>query len=118
MQIRHVLIKNFRGIKQLEWAIYSPIVCLIGAGDSTKSTVLDAIEYALSPRWNLTFEDCDFYSGNTDHPIEIIVTVGQIPDELFKQEKFGLLMRAGVHNTKFMTNPKMVMSMSCQLDSK
>lgn len=93
MQIRHVLIKNFRGIKQLEWAIYSPIVCLIGAGDSTKSTVLDAIEYALSPRWNLTFEDCDFYSGNTDHPIEIIVTVGQIPDELFKQEKFGLLMR-------------------------
>lgn len=93
MQIRHVLIKNFRGIKQLEWTIFSPIMCLIGAGDSTKSTVLDAIEYALSPRWNLTFEDCDFHAGNTDNPIEIIVTVGQISDELFKQEKFGLLMR-------------------------
>lgn len=93
MQIRHVSIKNFRGIHEMDWAIHSQIICLIGAGDSTKSTILDAIEYALSPKWNLTFEDCDFYSENTDAPIEIIVTVGQIPDELLKQEKFGLEQR-------------------------
>ncbi len=35
MQIRHVLIKNFRGIQKLDWSIPSPIVCLIGSGDST-----------------------------------------------------------------------------------
>ncbi len=93
MQIRHVLIKRFRGIKQLEWTIQSSIVCLIGDGDSTKSTILDAIEYALSPKWNLTFEDCDFYLEDTEEPIEIIITIGQLPNELLKQEKFGLETR-------------------------
>lgn len=93
MQIRHVSIKNFRGIQKMDWTIQSQIICLVGAGDSTKSTILDAIEFALSPRWNITFEDCDFYSENTEEPIEIIVTVGQIPKELLKQEKFGLEQR-------------------------
>jgi AAA ATPase domain len=50
MQIRHISIKNFRGIQKMDWALHSQIVCLVGAGDSTKSTILDAIEYALSPR--------------------------------------------------------------------
>ena len=90
MQIRHILIKNFRGIKTLNWTIQSPVVCLIGPGDSTKTTILDAIEFALSPKWNLTFEDCDFYLGNTDEPIEITVTIGQVPKELIKDDKFGL----------------------------
>lgn len=103
MQIRHISIKNFRGIQKMDWAITSQIVCLIGSGDSTKSTILDAIDFALSPRWNLTFEDCDFYSENTENSIEIIVTIGQIPNELLKQEKFGLELRGwsktdGIHD--------------------
>lgn len=93
MQIRHILIKHFRGIEQLDWTIQSPIICLIGAGDSTKSTILDAIEFVLSPKWNISFEDCDFYLENTDNPIEITITVGQLPHELIKQEKFGLETR-------------------------
>jgi len=93
MQIRHVSIKNFRGIQKMDWSIRSQIVCLVGAGDSTKSTILDAIDFALSPRWNLSFEDCDFYLENTDDPIEIIVTIGQLPSELITHEKFGLETR-------------------------
>src|SRR5688500_786986 len=93
MQIRQLHIKRFRGIKSLEWTIQSSIACLIGAGDTTKSTILDAIEFALSPKWNLSFEDCDFYLENTDEPIEITITVGQLPSELLKQEKFGLETR-------------------------
>ena len=50
MKIRHVSVRNFRGIRYLEWNVRSDVVCLIGPGDATKSTVLDAIAYTLSPR--------------------------------------------------------------------
>ena len=93
MQIRQIEIRNFRGIRQMEWSVHGPITCLIGPGNSTKSTILDAIEYALSPRWNLSFEDCDFYQGDTDNPLEIVVTVGQLPDRLLSEQKFGLYVR-------------------------
>jgi predicted ATP-dependent endonuclease of OLD family len=103
MQIKHVKISNFRGIRQMEWSIDNPIVCLIGPGDSTKSTILDAIECVLTPNWNMPFDDCDFYSGDTNNPIEVIVTVGQIPDKLVSEQKFGLYLRGwskteGIHD--------------------
>ena len=93
MRIRHVTIRNFRGIQQMEWSVHSPITCLIGPGNSTKTTILDAIEYALTPRWSASFEDCDFYLGDTGNPIEIIVTVGQLPDGLVTECKFGQYLR-------------------------
>ncbi|WP_455549883.1 AAA family ATPase, partial [Dryocola clanedunensis] len=53
-------VRNFRGISELEWTLKaSPLCCLIGPGDSGKSTVLDAIEAALSSRW-YTFGEADF----------------------------------------------------------
>jgi len=39
--IRWIVIQNFRGIKQLSWKPGPGINCLIGPGDSSKSTVLD-----------------------------------------------------------------------------
>ncbi|MBR4341287.1 MAG: AAA family ATPase [Lachnospiraceae bacterium] len=49
MRLKHVSIKNFRGIKQadLTFPDEQRLVCLIGPGDSTKSTILTAIHYAL-----------------------------------------------------------------------
>lgn len=42
MRIRHVSIRNFRGIRELDWAVPDTrIICLIGRGDSTKSTILE-----------------------------------------------------------------------------
>ena len=103
MQIKHLRINNFRGIKQLEWSIQSSVVCLIGPGDATKSTILDAIEYVLSPYWNVMFEDCDFYLADRQSPIEIVITIGQVPDELLTENKFGLFQRGwhpgeGIHD--------------------
>jgi len=120
MQIRHVSIKNFRGIQKMNWTVQSQIICLVGAGDSTKSTILDAIEFTLSPRWNITFEDCDFYSENTHESIEIIVTIGQIPIELLKEEKFGLEQRGwsksdGLHDEP-QENDESVLSIRLQVD--
>jgi len=80
-------------MQHMEWSIRSPITCRMGPGNSTKTTILDAIEHALTPRWSVSFEDCDFYQGDTVNPIEILVTVGQLPDGLVTERKFGLYLR-------------------------
>lgn len=91
--IRHLKIRNFRGIKRLDWHVNGRVICLVGPGDSAKTTVLNAIELALLPRWNMTFTDSDFYKGNTDENLAVEVTLGELPDELIKQEKYGLNLR-------------------------
>jgi putative ATP-dependent endonuclease of the OLD family len=93
MNIKQLNIRNFRGIKKLDWVIQAPFTCLIGPGDSTKTTILDAIEYVLCPRWNIPLEDCDFYNEDISEPIEIVATVGDIPNDLKSEQKFGLLFR-------------------------
>lgn len=92
MQIRHLAVCHFRGLASLDWSPKTPFACLIGAGDSGKSTILDAIEAALNSRW-FTFSESDFYAGNTSVPISIEVTVGELSDELKKDTKFGLYVR-------------------------
>jgi hypothetical protein len=94
MRIRHVKIKNFRGISHLDWKVTSDFVCLIGAGDSGKTTILDGISYALTPRWTIPITDADFRGANPDQPIEIEVTIIDPPAELLPEEpKFGLFLR-------------------------
>ena len=61
--VRHVSIRNFRGIKALDWSVPTRLTCLIGPGDSTKTTVLDAVELALSPKWNVQIDDADRVHG-------------------------------------------------------
>lgn len=93
MKIRHLTIRNFRGIRELDWHIPKSLVCLIGQGDSTKSTILDAINLCLSPRWALAFTDADFFNCEIENPIEIIATVGELPEPLDHQHKFGNYLR-------------------------
>lgn len=95
MVVRHVRISRFRGIKELSWPVGGRMVCLVGPGDSTKTTILDAIELALAPRWPIQFSDLDFYDCDCkpDNPIEIEVTVAELPEELLKDGTFGLLQR-------------------------
>ena len=58
MHLKQVSVKGFRGIRCLDWTVKGTIIGLVGPGDSTKTTILDAIEYALSPRWSLPITDC------------------------------------------------------------
>jgi predicted ATP-dependent endonuclease of OLD family len=51
LQNRHFKLTNFRGISTLSWSPAGSVCCLIGVGNSGKSTVLDAIAAALSSRW-------------------------------------------------------------------
>ena len=93
MKIRHVSVKNFRGVRELEWDVRSDVVCLIGPGDATKSTVLDAIAYALAPGRFLGLNDADFYAANLDQPISVEVTVTHPPPHLLTESNYGLLQR-------------------------
>ena len=90
MKIRQLVIKNFRGIKNLVWNLQSSIVCLIGPGDSSKSTILEAISWVLSPKWNLQVNDLDFFQTSVTEPIEISVFVTGSLKKLLDEEKFGL----------------------------
>src|ERR1700736_1266673 len=92
MQIRQLKITNFRGIASLDWSLGLPFCCLIGPGDSGKSTVLDAIEAALSSRW-LAFSEADFIGGDTTKAIQIEATVGELSKALKSDERFGLYIR-------------------------
>ena len=89
MQINHISIENFRGIKSLNWHVNGWMICLIGPGDSTKTTILDAIELALAPRWNVPFSDADFYRADITVPINIQVTLGQLADDLLSEDRCG-----------------------------
>jgi putative ATP-dependent endonuclease of OLD family len=92
-QIVHIGIKNFRGIKYLETNITSDFNCLVGRGDSCKTTILHAISSALSPYWNLNFSDLDFYNCDITEPFEISISLIDVPQELLIENKFGLYIR-------------------------
>lgn len=95
MFITDLEIENFRGIKSsnIIFSIDSRIICLIGPGDSTKSTILKAIEWILWPSWNLTASDTDFFNCDVNHPIILRGTFTEIPKKLISEDKFGMYLR-------------------------
>lgn len=106
MNIKHLNIYHFRGIDRLDWDIAGRLVCLIGPGDSTKSTILEAIELVLTPRRSVSFDDADFYNADTDNPILIEVTIGEVPTDLLADAKFGYLIRGWNGKTGIRDEPQ------------
>jgi putative ATP-dependent endonuclease of the OLD family len=102
MKLRRLNVTNFRGIKSLNWLIPDEqLVALVGAGDSRKTTILEAISMTLSPQWSLPVDDADFCNLDCDNPIRIEATIGDIMDpsdenakELIKESNFGLNLAA------------------------
>ncbi len=92
-RIRHILIENFRGIKNFEWFPSPGINCLVGAGDSGKSTVLDAIDCCLGARRSIPYNDADFFEMDVSNPIKILVTLGELDDALKTLDGYGLYVR-------------------------
>lgn len=92
--ITKLSIKNYRGIKELTCEFgQEKFIVLIGRGDSGKSTILSAIYAALAPTWNMVFSDLDFYNQDTSSPIQIELTLKELPTELLKESKFGLYIQ-------------------------
>ena len=76
----------------MEWDPHGALCFIIGPGDSGKSTILDAIEAALSSRW-FSFVESDFFGADTSNPIMIEVTVGELPPALMSDDRLGLFIR-------------------------
>ncbi|HWV82289.1 MAG TPA: AAA family ATPase [Hyphomicrobiaceae bacterium] len=93
VRIRKVEIRNFRSIAWLDWFPLPGINCLIGPGDSGKSTILDAIDFCLGARRTLTFCDDDFHRLQLNQPIQVAVTLGELDSHLRSMEAYGLYLR-------------------------
>lgn len=72
------------------------INCLIGPGDSGKSSILDAIDLCVGARRGGTFGDMDFFALNVDVPITISVALGDLPLSLMDIDVYGEFLR-GFH---------------------
>ncbi len=93
-KIHTLKIKNFRGIKDFEQVFgMTDFICLIGRGDSGKTTILNAISIVLSPSWNVSFYDTDFYDCKIGNNIEIEATLYDLPDSFLRENKYGLYIR-------------------------
>lgn len=93
MQIRHIRIRNFRGIRSLDWSVAARFAVLIGPGDSGKSTILEAVAFVLTPHWNLQLSDADFLDGDVSNALTILVTMVDPPPELIREDRFGHWLR-------------------------
>ncbi|GHA61981.1 hypothetical protein GCM10008927_29330 [Amylibacter ulvae] len=93
MRIAHISILEFRGIKSLEWSPSPNVNCLIGSGDSCKTTILDAIEICLNPRFGFSGSDPDLFGCDPASKPEICLTLVDLPEELIVEHKYGLYLR-------------------------
>jgi putative ATP-dependent endonuclease of the OLD family len=94
VRIRKLSIRNFRGIKELDWRLpTADIFCLIGKGDSSKSTILEAVRYAFFPQWNLTLSDSDFYQCKVENAVVIEATLGDLVEDFLSLKKYGQYLR-------------------------
>lgn len=94
VRICKVEIQNFRTIRLLSWQPSPGLNCLIGPGDSGKTTVLDAIDLCLGARRNISFSDTDFYGLDVTQAITITLTLGSLPDPLMRLDSYGNYLQA------------------------
>lgn len=92
-RIRAIEIYNFRGIKEFAWLPSPGLNCLIGLGDSGKSSILDAIDFCLGTRRSIQFTDADFHRLDMESPIIISVTIGELDDGLKNLDAYGMYVR-------------------------
>lgn len=116
-KIVELVIKNYRGIRNLSLQFNrdETLICLIGRGDSGKSTILAAISSVLSPKWNPSFTDTDFYNCDVTGEIEIVASVVDFPEALLSDRKYGLMIRGFHTQEKTITDDIILEGLSEQL---
>jgi putative ATP-dependent endonuclease of the OLD family len=76
----------------LWWTPQPGVNCLIGPGDSCKTTILDAIELLFTERHNISIDDLDFFNASPTNHICIAAVIVNLPDELLRDNKYGLML--------------------------
>lgn len=91
MKIKQISIKNFRGIQDLPNFEIGDFSILVGENGMSKTSILEAIHYCLSPYYlSGRIKHTDFFNG-TDESIEIIIEFDEnfkafLPDGYTKRE--------------------------------
>ena len=110
MRIKHVEVRNFRGIKSLSWKVKGNFNCIVGPGDTCKTTILTAMDFALSPRSGMSFYDSDFFNQDVSGDIVIQITLAdwdeKQPDirRFFQESKFAQY-KCGIADTGPLPEP-------------
>lgn len=81
MFIRSLIIERFRGLEHLEWQPPGRVNCLIGPGDSGKSTILSAIELVLDPRSTPTTSEYDYFRRRVEDGFQITAVLGDLAED-------------------------------------
>lgn len=76
MKIKHIKIRNYRSISNLELDLSSRINAFIGANNVGKSNILSALEWITGDSYPTPnrLERWDFYNGDEDAPLDIELT--------------------------------------------
>lgn len=98
-RIHKLEILNFRSIRSLIWRPSTGLNCLVGPGDSAKTTILDAIDLCLGARRNVAFSDTDFFNLDVNQSIQITLILGHLPDSLKDLDNYGIYLQAFDANT-------------------
>lgn len=110
MRVKHVEVRNFRGIKSLSWKVKGNFNCIVGSGDTCKTTILTAMDFALSPRSGISFYDSDFFNQDVSGDIVIQITLADWDEELpeirrfFQESKFAQY-KCGIADTGPLPEP-------------
>lgn len=125
MRIKHVEVRNFRGIKSLSWTVKGNFNCIVGPGDTCKTTILTAMDLALSPRSGISFDDSDFFSQDVSDDIVIQITLVDWDEEqpdirrFFQESKFARF-KCGIADTGPLSEPgpdgSVALSVSLRVD--
>lgn len=92
-RIRQVNIRNFRSIRSLDWSPTSGLNCIVGPGDTGKTTILDALDLCLGARRSVQFSDADFHALDLSKPIQIVLSIGDLDEPLKVMEAYGQYLR-------------------------
>lgn len=78
MKVKSVTITNFRGIEKLDSAIeFSDLNFLVGDNGSGKTTILEAINFCLSPSFAASRLDINDFHNGTENLLEITVELAE-----------------------------------------
>lgn len=76
--ILKLAIRNFRGVRELDWLPSAGMNFILGGGDSGKTTVLEAVDLLFSPSSSFNVSETDYWMRETatSFTIEAVVRIG------------------------------------------
>lgn len=80
IRIRKLVIKNFRGVKELEWCPELGLNLILGGGDHGKTTVLEALSVLFHPTNNFNLSETDYWNRDVENGFSIEAVISKSDD--------------------------------------